>query len=471
MSPGLVRTFRIRSKRRPGGLGLLTTALGDVGASIGDLVTVSIGHNYTLRDFHLLLDDEEHLAAAVDAVSILDGSELLEVINTAEVVHRGGKVRTVSRVPLQSQHDMVAAHVPGVKQVVQRIADDPSQVDVFSSVARTVGVVTDGSGVVGLNKVSPAAALPVVETKCAFLSRLVGLTGLPLALDVPNEDRLVDTLVALRPSYSALLIESVAAPRGQRVTQRLGEKLQIPVYHDGADGPAIVGLAAIISACRKTGKDFASVQLGQIGLGTAGGALSRLAMVHQQKAVFGEDFHPGAVSRHIAHGGVHKSIDEIMATCDVITMNTGHPGLVQSSQVREGQIIIALGEPRPEIEPFDAQLAGAAFAADGKSISTASAYPGLLLGAMAVRARGLSDNMRIAAALAMVELAALEDADELVPVPLQMAIHPHIALAVARAAVAEGLASVKAAPELLSVEAFADAINDERLLPFAPWVV
>lgn len=466
MSPGLVRTIRIRSKRRPGGLGLLTTALGDVGASIGDVVTVNIGHNFTLRDFHLLLDDEDHLAAVVDAVSILDGSELVEVIDSAEVVHRGGKIRTVSRVALESQHDVSAAHIPGVKQMVQRIADDASLVDTFSGVARTVGVVTDGSGVVGLDKVSPAAALPVVETKCAFLSRLAGLNGLPLALDVPTEDRLVETLVALRPTYSALLIESVAAPRGQRVTQRLTEALKIPVYHDGADGPAIVGLAAIVSACQKTGKDFKTVQVGQIGLGTAGGAVSRLVMVHQGKSVLGEDFHPGAVSRHLAHGGRHGSIDEIMATCDVVMLNTGHPGLVQSSQVREGQIIIALGEPRPEIEPFDATLAGAAFAADGKSISTASAYPGLLLGAMAVRARCLSDGMRIAAALAMVELASLADADELVPVPLQGNIHPQIALAVAKAAVDEGLAGVKVDEALLTLEAFAEAIADTRLLPF-----
>ncbi len=464
MSPGLTRTLRIRSKRKAGGLGLLTTALGDVGASIGDVDTVRIGHNFTVRDFHLLLDDEEHLAAVVDAVALLEGSEIVEVINMAEQVHRGGKIRTVSRVELSGQRTIAAAHIPGVKEIVARIADDVRLADQYSSVARTVAVVTDGSGVAGLNRVAPVAAMPVVETKCAFLSRLAGLNGLPLSLDVSNEDGLVDTLVALRPSFSALIIESVAAPRGQRVAQRLADKLQIPVFHDGADGPAIVGLAAIMGACKKVGRDFATVQVGQIGLGTAGGAISRLVMKRQGRAVLGEDFHPGAVSRHVANGGKHASIDEIMAKCGVVMMNTGHPGLVQSSQVREGQIIIALGEPRPEIEPFDASLAGAAFAADGKSISTASVYPGLLLGALAVKAKAIDDDMRIAAALAL--MAKADDSD-IVPVPQTPGLHAAVAVAVASVAVAHGNVGVDVDVSLLSEAIFEEVIADERLLPLA----
>jgi malate dehydrogenase (oxaloacetate-decarboxylating) len=454
--------LRIQSKRKPGGLGLLTTALGEAGVSIGDVETVRIGHNFTLRDFHLLLDDEDHLAAALLAVAAVEGSDIIEVINTPAVVHFGGKIRTVSRVDLDTQRDITAVHVPGVKEIVQRIADTAALVDTYTSVARTVCVVTDGTGVVGLNRVSPGAALPVVETKCAFLSTLVGLSGLPLSVDANTEDRLVDTLVALRPSYSALLIESVAAPRGPRVVQRLAEKLQIPVYHDAADGPAIVGLTAILGACRKVGRDISTITIGQIGLGTAGGAISRLVMKFQGKPVYGEDFHPAAISRHIAHGGIAASITEIMSTCDLVVMNTGHPGLVPPEMVRQGQIIIALGEPRPEIEPYAAAQAGAAFVADGKSISTAAAYPGLLLGALAVKARGITDAMRIAAAKAMVDLA--DDAD-IVPVPLQPNIHAAVAVAVALAAVADGQAGVDVDVDLLTEDTFNDVIADLRQLP------
>jgi malate dehydrogenase (oxaloacetate-decarboxylating) len=464
MSPGLTRTLRIRARRRPGGLGLLATTLGDVGASIGDVDTVRIGHNFTVRDFHLLLDDEEHLAAVVEAVALIEGTELLEVIDTAELLHRGGKVRMTSRVVLDDQRAITAAHVPGVKQVIARIAEDPGLADVFSSVARTVAVVTDGSGVTGLNRVSPMAALPLVETKCMFLAQLAGLSGLPLSLGVPNEERLVESLIALRPSFSALIIDSVAAPRGQRVTQRVADALQVPVFHDGADGPAIVGLAAILGALKKTNRELKDVVIGQIGLGTAGGAIARLVMRHHGRPVVGEDFHPGAVSRHVAAGGVHASIGELMATCDVVMMNTGHPGLVSSTQVREGQIIIAMGEPRPEIEPFDATVAGAAFAADGKSISTAAVYPGVLLGALAVKAKAIDDGMRIAAALAMVEAA---DAGDIVPVPLQPGLHAAVAAAVARAALKTGNVGIAIDERELTPATFEDAIADRRLLPLS----
>jgi len=288
------------------------------------------------------------------------------------------------------------------------------------------------------------------------------LCGLPLSLDVHNEDKMVEALVGLSPSYAGILIESVASPRGQRVANRLAERLKIPVFHEGADGPAIVVLAAIINAARKVDRDFADVQVGQIGLGTAGGAIARLVMRHQGRPVLGEDFHPAAVSRHLAYGGKHATIEEIMERCDVIVMNTGHPGLVPASLVREGQVVLALGEPRPELEPFDATLAGAAFAADGKAISTASAFPGVMLGALAVRARGIDDAMKIAAAVAMVEAA---DAGDLVPIPLQPELHGKVACAVARAAVAQGNAGVDVDEALLTPAVFESVIADQRQLP------
>jgi malate dehydrogenase (oxaloacetate-decarboxylating) len=462
MSPGLVRTLRIRSHRKPGGLGLLTTALGDVGASIGEITTVRIGHNSTLRDFQLLLDDEEHLAAVLDAVAALEGSTVIEVVDAADAIHRGGKIRTASRVPFAGHKDLTAAHQPGVKQIVQRIGEDPSLAHLYTAVPRTVAVVTDGSGVTGLNKVVPAAAIPVVETKCALLARLVGLCGLPLSLDVHNEDKMVEALVGLAPSFSGLIIESVASPRGQRVAARLAERLSIPVFHEGADGPAIVVLAAIMNAARKVGRAFADVQVGQIGLGTAGGAIARLVMHCQRRSVLGEDFHPAAVARHLAYGGKHGTIEEIMERCDVVVMNTGHPGLVPARLVREGQIVLALGDPRPELEPFDASLAGAAFAADGKAISTAAAFPGVMLGALAVRAKGIDDAMKIAAAHAMVDAA---DPGDLVPIPLQPGLHAVVAAAVARAAVSQGLASFVVDETLLTPAVFEAVIADQRHLP------
>ena len=441
MSPGLVRTLRIRSRRKAGGLGVLTSALGDAGASIGEIQTARIGHNYTLRDFHLLLDDEEHLRHVLDAVRELRDSEIIEVRNSVRDVHIGGKIRMRSRVELAGLAALSSAWQPGVREIVHAIEDEPKLADVFTSVCRTVAVVTDGSGLVGLGKVNPRAMLPVVEGKAMLLAQLAGLSGLPLCLNVDSEDALCDAVCALAPSFGAVILESIAAPRGPRSALKLAERLKMPIYHADADSPAVVGLAAVINACRRARLDIHKVTIGQIGLGTAGGAIARLIMKHTGKAVLGDDVHPSAISRHVSAGGIASSIDEIRATADVVVANTGHSGVIQPSQVREGQVIIALSEPRPEIEPYDAQLAGAAFAADGKAISSAAAMPGILLGALAVKATSISDEMKIAAAVTMA------------------------AAAVARAAVKAGQATAAVDDKLLVESVFQDVINDERQLP------
>jgi malate dehydrogenase (oxaloacetate-decarboxylating) len=462
-SPGLVRTLRIRSKRKAGGLGILTTALGDAGASIGEIYTVRIGHNYTLRDFHLLLDDEEHLRGVLDAIEDLQDSQVVEVRDTVRDMHFGGKIRTVSRVPLRGLAALSAAHQPGVREIVSAIEDEPRLAAMFTSVQRTVAVVSDGSGLVGLGKVRPVSMLPVIEAKAMLLEQLAGLSSLPLVLDVDSEEELVETICAIGPSCGAVLLDSIAAPRGPKAAQKIAERLRIPVYHDDADSPAIVGLAAVINACRRAHLDLTQVTIGQIGLGTAGGAIARLVMKHVGRPVLGDDVHPAAMSRHVSAGGIASTLDEIMAKADVIVANTGHGGVISSSQVREGQVIIALSEPRPEIEPYDAQLAGAAFAADGKSISGTTAAPGVLLGALAVKATAISDEMRMAAAVTM---AAVATDDDLVPTPLDSGVHARIAAAVARIAVVSGLAARNINERLLSPEVFDEVIRDERQLPF-----
>lgn len=461
-SPGLVRTLRIRSRRKAGGLGILTTALGDAGASIGEINTVRIGHNYTLRDFHLLLDDADHLVQVLAAVKELRDSEIVEVRDTVRDIHLGGKIRTSSRVTLKGLAALSAAYYPGVREIVAAIEDEPRLADAFTSVERTIAVVSDGSGLVGLGKVQPRAMLPVVEGKAMLLAQLAGLSSLRLCLDVDSEDQLVNTVAAVAPSCGAVLLDSIAAPRGQRAAQKLAERLKMPVYHDDADSPAIVGLAAVINACRRAKLDLDRVKIGQIGLGTAGGAIARLMMKHTARPVAGDDVHPGAISRHVSAGGTAASLDEIMSTCDVVVANTGHAGVISPSKVREGQVIIALSEPRPEIEPYDAQLAGAAFAADGKAISSATAFPGVLLGALAVKASLISDEMRVAAALTMADAA--ED-DDLVPTPLDAGVHARIAASVARAAVSSGLAQAPVPEVLLTPQVFDQLIRDERQLP------
>ncbi len=462
MSRGLVRTLRIRSNRKAGVLGILTTALGDAGASIGEISTLKIGHNYTLRDFSLLLDDVEHLQSVLDAVSTLADSDIVEVVNPVTDAHFGGKIRMTSRADLEHLTGLYAAVSPGAREMVRILDDNPLLADIYTTVQRTVAIITDGAELPGVGKVHARAMLPVLEGKAALLAKLAGLSALPLVLAVETEDEFIETVARIAPSCGAILLDAMAAPRGARAVQKLSDKLQMPLLHDDADGPAIIGLAAIINACKRVGRDIRDVTVGQIGLGTAGGAIARLVMKHTGNAVLGEDVHPAAVSRHVNFGGRASSMEEIMQKADVVVANTGHAGVISPSMVREGQVIIALSEPRPEIEPYDAMLAGAAFAVDGRAINTAVVFPGVLLGALAVKAKAIDDEMRIAAAVTMAENA--EEGD-LVPTPMQELIHAKVAAAVARAAVAQGLAQRKIDPALLTLETMNDLVAGRRHPP------
>lgn len=460
MRSGLIRTLRIRTRRKFGNLGMVTTTLGDAGVVIGEIQTVRIGHAFTVRDFHLTLDDEEHLAQVCAGIDALADAEVLETINHVLAVHRGGKIRTQPRVKLSSMHLLQTAYDPGVKEIVGLIDDDAEMADVYTGVQRTVAIVSDGAGMFGVGRVRSRAMLPVLEAKAALLASAAGLSGLPLVLDVNNEDEFVETVRRFAPSCGGILLDAISSPRGLRVQQRLREELEMPIFDDDSDGPAVAVLAAVINVCRRQSKSPSDVTIGQIGLGTAGGAIASLMMHYTGRSVLGEDVHPAAMSRHVFNGGVESSLEEIMKTCDIVVANTGHGDVISPELVRDGQVILALSEPRPEIDPYDAALAGAAYAADGKAVSKAVVFPGLLLGAMAVRSRAVNVEMQIAAATTLAEHAEHQD---LVPTPLSEGVHARVASAVAAAAIESKVA--RDVDVDTSTEVFEDVIADRRQLP------
>jgi malate dehydrogenase (oxaloacetate-decarboxylating) len=455
----LVRTVRIRTKRKVGNLGVLTTALGNAGASIGEIATVKLGHNYTIRDFSLFLNDKDHLRMVLRSIDSLPDSDVIEVQDNVRRLHMAGKIKMVSRVPLTDINMLRTVYVPGAKEIVRRIQRHPEEALSYTSVGRTVGIVSNGSGLLGVGRVSPRAMLPMLEGKAALLADMVGISGLPLPLDVQNEADFVETVLRIAPSCEAILLDAMPAPRGQRVCDTLDKKLNIPIYHDDADSPAVIGLAAFINACGRASLDPMKVKVGQIGLGTAGGSIARLLMRYTENPVWGDDIHPEAMNQHVAEGGIILSLAEIMASCDVIIANTGHGRVIKPSLVREGQVIIALSEPEPEIETYDATLAGAALAADGKSVHKAVVFPGMLLGAMWVRARTINDEMRVAAALS---LASQAEEGDLVPAPLTDGVHAKVAAAVTAAAISSGVAQNEVDDDEIRPEHFEQVIHGWR---------
>ncbi len=246
-----------------------------------------------------------------------------------------------------------------------------------------------------------------------------------------DPERVVPIILGIQLSFGAIQLEDFAAPECFRIEQELQRRLDKPVMHDDQHGTAVVTLAALRNASRQAGLDLRASTVGQIGLGAAGTGIARLLRAVGVRSIIGTDRDPRAVARLEALGGEGTTLEALMRRADIVIATTGVKGLIKPEWVRKGQVILALSNPDPEIEPLIAREHGAAYAADGKGINNVLAYPGLFKGALAARARRFSDAMLIAAADA---IAAKAHEDELVPDALDRELHAKVAEAVRAAA-------------------------------------
>jgi malate dehydrogenase (oxaloacetate-decarboxylating) len=272
---------------------------------------------------------------------------------------------------------------------------------------------------------------------------LVGLSGVPILLNSKDSDQIIQTVATISPTFSAIQLEDISAPRCFEIENRLQDLLDIPVMHDDQHGTAVVTTAALTTACRITGTKLEKARIGQIGLGAAGNAIGRMLMQLTGNPVYGADLSETALSYFKQVGGQPSTLKDIMQECDVVVATTGVGGLIKPQMVRKGQIILALSNPNPEIDPENAMVAGAAFAADGKSVNNVLGFPGILRGAVDAYATRISHEMYLAAAFAIAEQT---PPDELVPNPLDKNVHQAVARAVAQKAFQQGLARAEFVP-------------------------
>lgn len=433
----LAKTLRLLIPDKPGYLGRVTTAIGLGGSNIGDIRIVRIGLTHNLREMTIYVDSDEHLDAVLDTLTAIEGVSIEEVVDLVRQLHEGGKVAMKGTRPIRTINDVRKLYTPGVAAVCTDIRKDPELAWKYTNIGNQVAIVTNGTAILGLGDIGAVAGMPVMEGKAALFDHFVGISGIPILIENRDPRVIIETVRHIAPTFGAIKLEDIAAPECFTIEAELDATLDIPVMHDDQHGTAVVVLAALINAARLSGVSLAESTVGVIGLGAAGMGISKLLLAHGVKTVIGTDLKESAKNMLAAAGGSPSTLDGVMAGASIVIATTGAPGLIRPAMVREGQIILALSNPNPEIDPEVALEAGAVFAADGKSVNNALGFPGIFRGALNVRARRIDTGMLIAAAKAIANCA---EANELVPSILHPDVHHMVAAAVSRAAMRAGLA-------------------------------
>ncbi len=431
-----IKRVRVKLPDLAGQLGHFATTLGDYGVRFGEISTHRVGKGYMIRDMDLIVSDEATFDEVCESIRAMDGIQLLAVTDVVRERHEGGKIEVVPRVRMERLDDLGIVYTPGVASICRQIHDRPALARRFTSIPNNVAIVTNGTAILGLGDIGPVAGMPVMEGKAMLFKRLAGINGYPILIDEDDPEAVVTAVRAIAPTFGAIKLEDIRAPECFVIEERLDAELDIPVLHDDQHGTAVVVLAALLNIGRETGVDLHRATLGIIGLGAAGSGIQRLLNAYGVSQIVGVDISEEMVRRFEGLGGRATDLEGVMRSADVVLATTGVPGLIQPAMVRAGQVILALSNPDPEIDPDEAVEAGAAFAADGKSVNNAMAFPGLFRGALDARARCINDEMKIAAART---IARHTPEGDLIPSILDLDVHRAVAAEVRAAAEASGV--------------------------------
>src|SRR5919112_2033434 len=269
-------TLRVEFDRRPGMLGLVATAIGDAGGSIGDIETVELGDVNAVREITVDATDAEHGEAIAAAVDAIEGASLLETTDRTFELHRGGKLFTGLKTGIRTRDDLSMAYTPGVARVCEAIEEDRDRAHELTIKRNTVAVISDGTAVLGLGDIGPEAAMPVMEGKAVLFKEFADVDAFPICLSTKDPDEIVRTVKALAPTFGGINLEDISSPRCFEIENRLKQTLPIPVFHDDQHGTAVVTLAALINAAKLTGKRIEDLHVLIVGLGAAGIAVAKI---------------------------------------------------------------------------------------------------------------------------------------------------------------------------------------------------
>jgi malate dehydrogenase (oxaloacetate-decarboxylating) len=414
-------TLRVKLSSRAGTLGELTTAIGRAGGDIGAIDIVSAASDSIVRDITVSATSSKHGEQIVEAAKDVDGIEVVNVSDRTFLMHLGGKIEVVSKIPLKTREDLSMAYTPGVARVCEAIHQDPEKAFKLTIKKNTVAVVTDGTAVLGLGDIGPAAAMPVMEGKVMLFKEFAGVDAFPICLDTKDPDEIVRTVKAISTAFGGINLEDISAPRCFEIEDRLKEELDIPVFHDDQHGTAVVVLAALINALKIVGKQVSDIKVVVNGVGAAGVACSKIIMKAGVKNIIGCDqtgaLYPGRrenmnwvkdwYARNTNPNEESGTVHEVIHGADVF-LGLSVPGVIDKEDLKrmaDRPIVFAMANPTPEIMPEEA-APYVAVMATGRSdypnqINNVLCFPGIFRGALGCRAASINEEMKLAAAHAI----------------------------------------------------------------------
>ena len=452
--------------RATGALSRVTSAIKRAGGSIVAVDTVETSGERTLREITVECSGVDHRGEVIRAVQAVRGAELVEITDRTFEVHRRGKIHTGLNIPLKSRDDLSMAYTPGVARVCMAISENRQKAFKYTIKANTVAVVSDGTAVLGLGDIGPEAAMPVMEGKAMLFKEFADVDAFPICLATTDVDEIVETVIRMSPTFGGINLEDISSPRCFEIEQRLQQALDIPVFHDDQHGTAIVTLAALINACRLTGRRMEDLEVLMVGAGAAGVAVAKILMDAGVSSIiacdrFGaihtgrEDYEAGSMNspkRWLAENTNSGRRDgqprEVIEGTDLFVGLSG-PGIIQASDLEKmnpDPFVFAMANPNPEVRPEEA-APHVRVMATGRSdypnqINNVLCFPGFFRGLLDSRARVVNDEMKIAAAHAIASCVGRRELgpEYIIPSVFNKQVAPAVAREVAKAAQKTGVA-------------------------------
>jgi malate dehydrogenase (oxaloacetate-decarboxylating) len=453
--------MRLEMPNEPGAFGLMANAIGDAGGTIGAVDMHSVTKARVIRDITINVPSDAVATEVRKALDSIEGSRVVSASDSTFLAHLGGKIRIEPKIPVKTRQDLSTVYTPGVARVSMAIAADPSKAFQLTIKRNSVAVVSDGTAVLGLGDIGPLGALPVMEGKAMLFRQFADIDAFPICLDTKDVDEIVETIIRIAPVFGGINLEDISAPRCFEVEERLIEALDIPVMHDDQHGTAVVILAALINAAKVVNKRLEDMQVVLAGSGAAGTATIKMLLGAGVGDVIPVD-RAGALNRDGRYENSHwrwlaehcnrenrqGQLADVLPGTDVF-IGVSAPGILKPQHIASmgrDPIVFAMANPTPEIMP-DVAAPYVAVIATGRSdfpnqVNNLLAFPGIFRGALDVRARRITERMKLAAAFAIAEIVTEDERspEYIIPSIFDTRVVDAVARAVATAAVEEGVA-------------------------------